>query len=121
MVNSTLRNFVKQCGEATEGELKEISDAIGEGAASRAPKGATGDLASSMHTEVDTLNGNTQARIIFGSKSGMEYVVVQHEHTDFQHPNGGEAKFLEKQINEDQNGIMVKLANRLRSSVNGGG
>ena len=121
LVNSSLRKFARLCGAATEDQVDTIVTEIGKRSAVRAPKGETGNLKSSMKAETDTQDGNIQGRVVFGSKRGMEYVVVQHEHTDFKHPNGGEAKFLERTVIEMTPGLQAELAKSLRDSVLGGG
>lgn len=121
LVNSSLRKFARLCGAASEGQVDTIVKEIGKRSAARAPKGETGNLKSSMKAETDTQDGNIQGRVVFGSKRGMEYVVVQHEHTDFKHPNGGEAKFLERTVIEMTPGLQAELAKSLRDSVLGGG
>lgn len=37
------------------------------------------------------------------------YAIVQHEHTEFNHPKGGEAKFLETAVREDRVEWMRKI------------
>lgn len=121
LVNSSLRKFARLCGAATEEEIDVIVHEIGKRSASRAPKGETGDLKSSMKAETDTKGSTVQGRVVFGSKQGMEYVVVQHEHTEFHHPNGGEAKFLERTVNEMTPELASQLAGALKDKVLGGG
>ena len=120
MVNSALKGFVNLCAQASEEELLLIAERIGERSADRAPKGE-GPLAESMRTEADTKGGNIQARVIFGGGSVSDYAVVQHEHTNFEHPNGGEAKFLEKTVNEETPYVAGLIGNALRRNVMGGG
>lgn len=47
---------------------------------------------------------------VFGPLSGrifsdLPYAVVQHERTDFQHPRGGQAKYLEQGVKNAKNAI----------------
>lgn len=121
LVNSKLRGFARLCGAASEEQVDMIVREIGKRSEARAPRGETGELKSSMKTETDTQDGNIQGRVVFGSRRGMEYVVVQHEHTDFKHPNGGEAKFLERTVIEMTPELQAELANALRDKVLGGG
>ena len=120
LVNSSLRKFARLCGQASEEQVDAIVRRVGERSAARAPRGETGELKSSMKTETDTREGNIQGRVLFGSRQGMEYVVVQHEHTDFQHPSGGEAKFLERTVNEMTPELQAELAKALRDRTMGG-
>jgi hypothetical protein len=120
-VNSKLRAFKAMCVDVSEEQAMRIMRQIGQYAKERAPRGETGDLQSSEREECDTKYGIVQARIIFGSKSGMKYVVVQHEHTDFKHPKGGEAKFLEKAVEHYTPRVAAWLADAYRRGVIGGG
>lgn len=116
-VNAALRRFALLCSMASEEQLLEIGEAIEERAAERAPRGATGDLSSTHRTETTNASGGIKAKVVFGTPSGMPYVVVQHEHTEFQHPNGGEAKFLEKTVNEYTPKVSSMLAQALKEEV----
>lgn len=52
---------------------------------------------------------------------GTEYAVPQHERLDYRHPNGGEAKFLEKGMRAVLPGALPKLAKWTMDSVKSGG
>lgn len=43
-----------------------------------------------------------------------QYVIPQHEDMEFNHPNGGEAKFLEKPMNTEHAAIAADLAAPIR-------
>ena len=120
-VNAALRRFALLCSMASQEQLQEIGEAIEERAAERAPRGATGKLSSTHRTETANASGGAKTRIVFGTPAGMPYVVVQHEHTEFQHLNGGEAKFLEKAVNEYTPKVSAILAQGLKDEVLGGG
>ena len=46
------------------------------------------------------------------------YAAVQHEHTEFHHETG-EAKYLEKAINDNQDRILGHLAESVRDALGG--
>ena len=47
---------------------------------------------------------------------GTEYAVIQHERTDFAHPNGGNAKYLENPMNDSlvRKGMLQDMAEALK-------
>jgi hypothetical protein len=47
------------------------------------------------------------------------YAVVQHEDLTLTHPNGGEAKFLEKPLLERAGGLAERIAAAVRAEVGG--
>ena len=120
-VNAALRRFALLCSMASEEQLREIGESIEERSAERAPRGATGKLSSTHRTEMENSASGVKAKIVFGTPAGMPYVVVQHEHTEFQHPNGGEAKFLEKTVNEYTPKVSAMLAQALKDEILGDG
>lgn len=80
--------------EAMKGTAREV---MAE-ARLRAPV-EDGDLKRRSRIAVDDL----EVRIVFSSP----YAWIQHERLDFDHPNGGEAKFLENAIDALDVGDMV--------------
>lgn len=55
---------------------------------------------SSIGSPGESQNGKTLA-IIGVDDQTKDYSFVQHEHTEFNHPKGGEAKFLDKTVVEN--------------------
>lgn len=45
------------------------------------------------------------------------YALIQHERTDFQHPRGGEAKYLESAMGEGASRLKATLERELRRSL----
>ncbi len=52
---------------------------------------------------------NVRVEIGYGGWAAP-YAVVQHEHTEYSHPEGGEAKFLEKPMNEHSGSFQRNVA-----------
>ena len=57
-----------------------------------------------------------------GGGSGREgdvntYAIIQHEHTEFNHPKGGEAKFLETAIAEERPKWKKRIADEMRDKA----
>jgi hypothetical protein len=46
-----------------------------------------------------------------------QYAIVQHEHTEFVHPQGGEAKFLENAIDEERPKWKKRIADEMRKAI----
>ncbi len=46
-----------------------------------------------------------------------QYAIVQHEHTEFSHPKGGEAKFLETAIDEERPKWKKRIADEMRQAI----
>ena len=90
-VMKNLTAVLEQVPELTAEGLNEAAMDIGARAAEKAPVD-TGDLRGSMTVDTIVYNGEAISEIRFNEK----YAAVQHERLDFNHPKGGEAKYLEK-------------------------
>lgn len=80
----------------------------------------TGHLRESASTEVERNGGRIVATVGFNAtaKGGkVSYALVQHERTDYNHPLGGEAKYLEKALNEVAADFEDRLANGVEAFV----
>ena len=73
----------------------------------------SGDLADSGRVEVE----GTQAAVIFDA----DHAVRQHEDTTLRHHDGGEAKFLESTLKDDQQALLELLADALKKAFAEGG
>ncbi len=90
---------------AIKAGLKEWAETVEENSNARAPRD-DGDLVASSGTHVDDLTGQVYYT--------AEYAHYQHEDLDLDHPNGGEAKFLERAADEvDGTEILAKHIGRL--------
>ena len=73
--------------------LKAVGDVIGDEAQVLAPKD-TEELANSM-----TVSGDyASLKVSINFDTGNRYAISQHERLDLNHPNGGQAKFLEQPL-----------------------
>lgn len=103
-----LNAALKKVGSVNEKALKDIAlDLLGK-AVEIAPLD-TGDLrgSGSVKTENDTA--------IVGFEE--PYAVRQHEHVEYEHPQGGEAKYLEKPFRENTNKYIDYIANANRKAL----
>jgi hypothetical protein len=85
----------------------------------------TGNLRSSQDIIRQKSLNQTQVRaeITYGGPA-VQYALVQHERLDYNHPGGGQAKYLEQPFLEEVSDWPTGLANRIRMNFNyikGGG
>lgn len=91
--------------QAAQDGLREVAKAALRDSNERAPV-EDGDLVKSGRVVVDDLT----AQVSYSSF----YAPLQHENLDWKHPDGGEAKFLERAANAvDVEGIMAERARRV--------
>jgi hypothetical protein len=130
-----LNRELRRIGGATRAEVVEFGLAVLGEAAYRAPVD-TGDLRASLAMEVDGAvwasgteegavdvhrsgdPGEGRAVIRIGT-SGIPYAARQHEELGYNHPKGGEAKYLENPVNE----LAPRLIERIKARIQreGGG
>jgi hypothetical protein len=56
-----------------------------------------GTLRASGHVELERLDAGRQEVVV---SFNTPYAAVQHERTDYEHPRGGQAKYLEEPLKE---------------------
>lgn len=107
------QHAAKEVRDAMMKALAEAGEEVLELSAERVPvldeadqsKGRTsGKLRSTAKLKEDP------ERLRVALSYGTPYAAYIHEHLDFAHPNGGQAKFLESAINESRDTIAAKLA-----------
>lgn len=94
---------------ASSRALREITLDLAGKAISRAPI-ETGDLRGSGASEVISEGEQDIGAVGFSTP----YAVVQHESLDFDHPNGGEAKYLERPYLENRERYKAHLGRAVR-------
>lgn len=107
-VMQKLGNALSSAGDLTEAGMREVVEDIGQRAADRAPV-ETGALRGSMATNVE-IDGDT---IVGEVRFNEKYAAVQHERLDFRHPQGGEAKYLERAALEKADQVLSRIAGAL--------
>lgn len=87
---------------------------IGEVSVPRAPI-KDGPLRASFTVGMPKIEG-THVSVEFGyGGAAAKYAEVQHEGLDFNHPRGGEAKYLEKPVMEHANQLATNLSSHLNA------
>lgn len=127
-LNEVIENIQAAVDDIERGSIQGLKDAllmVAEKSQEKAPVD-TGDLRGSVYVEIDN------KRIAEGDQSGDHiitltdelpengtvgivgfgsvYAANQHEHVEYDHPKGGEAKYLEKVLISEQNRILNLIA-----------
>lgn len=76
-----------------------------------------GDLRSSSTVKMDGNTPGDQARAEIAYN--MVYAARQHEETGWQHPRGGQAKFLHTALQQKQAEARAIIINHLKGALNG--
>lgn len=99
-----------------EGTLRGSSAAHFDGvriAASDYPVGAKGEPATPLSG--GDVSGSLKGTVTFNTL----YAAAQHERTDYVHPKGGEAKYLERPLEENRARYFARLVAALRRELRG--
>lgn len=113
-VMNQLNDLLKQMGDLTEDGMEDITEDIGGRAVLKAPI-KDGGLRGSMETEVFKEGDTVVGEVRFTEK----YAARQHEHVEYAHPQGGEAKYLEKAALEKADQIREQIAAILSDPLGG--
>jgi hypothetical protein len=111
-LNAVIRNLNKQLdrmGAATKEGLHDVALDL-QGKSQRLAPVDTGDLRGSAYTEVEKEAGGYVAEIGFK----QIYSIVQHENLEYEHPRGGQAKYLEQPAKENINRYVRHIAEKNR-------
>jgi hypothetical protein len=71
-------------------------------------------------SEPEILDGTISVHIIVGEGLGV-YPIIQHESLELNHPNGGQAKFLESTLLESSPFMAERIGNRASGQATSGG
>lgn len=108
-LNSKLAELAKKAPGVAEEELSDIAL----------------DLAGEASDLAPILNGDLRGDIARPRKidkgwavgSDLPYAMTQHEHTEFRHPLGGQAKYLEQPFNSKVDGYLKQIGDRLSDEL----
>lgn len=114
-VTTQIGQLMAKQQDLTEEGMREVVTDIRQRAADRAPKD-TGTLRGTAYETVAGLFDEVVGSVHFPEK----YAAMQHEHVEFEHPKGGEAKYLEKAMLEKADQIRDQLAAELAKLFGGG-
>lgn len=113
-LQAELRRYPKQAGIAVVYGAYEGMQPVMEDAKMRAPKDTTAMALSGYVAKPQMFSsGGTRVEAGFGGDS-EQYVIRQHEDERLNHPNGGEAKFLQKALDAGEGEIRATIARWLK-------
>lgn len=113
-VNKALKSYAKKYPAATANAIYTEALEIEREATRRAPV-EFARLRGSAYTVPPT-----EKNITSETGFGTEYAAAQHEGLTFQHPRGGEAKYLENAVNMRASGMIQRLVEKIKSLVSKG-
>jgi hypothetical protein len=96
--------FARALFEEAKVEVKEMQRI--------APK-ESGDMAGEITADDPVRRGRQISVTIHTGPKSIDYALIQHEDLDLDHPNGGEAKFIEKPLKESAPYLPTRLAKRI--------
>ena len=114
-IDNVMRNLqakINEIKDATKEAVNEVAlDLIGK-AKERAPLD-TGDLRGSGFANMTEGNNKYKAKVGFSEP----YALEQHENLQYQHPRGGEAKYLENPLKENEERYIDHIKSKVRRVI----
>lgn len=111
-VSDNLNKEIAKIRARTRRGLVKAAYHIAGRAAERAPVDS-GDLRGSVRVRKNTINGEiVPETAVAGLPNDLvvvfeeKYAATQHEHVEFDHPKGGEAKYLENTLVDEQDRLL---------------
>ena len=105
-LNAKLRELANIAPEVAENELADIALDLADKCSNEAPVDL-GDLRG------DLANPRKKGDMEWEVGSDLPYCATQHEHTEYNHPKGGGAKFIERPFNENVNNYIEEIGNAI--------
>lgn len=75
-----------------------------------------GDLMASGYLESRQFRGKSVCEIGYARGGKPEYAIIQHENLEYNHPNGGQAKYLERPLLQDADAIQQRILALLKEA-----
>ena len=105
-LNAKLSELAKISKEAATNELADIALDLASKCSEAAPTDL-GDLRG------DIANPRKKGKLDWEIGSDLIYCATQHEHTEFNHPKGGGANFIERPFNENKDRYIEEIGNAI--------
>ena len=96
-IRRNLRGLKREIKEATVNAIEDVTDDLTQKAKELAPLD-TGDLRGSGEGKVIKRGNKVRGEVSFNKP----YALKQHEELTYNHPRGGQAKYLEQPFRENQ-------------------
>lgn len=101
-IKNDLRQMLKEHRTLALRELEETADYIWQEAYARVPV-RTGELQDSIQVDISRsprYPGIIATAEAHNTKTGYDYARIQEENEEYEHPNGGQAHYLEEPFRE---------------------
>jgi lipoate-protein ligase A len=111
-LNSVLRNrtaIEQKIFEATKEGIEDSAFDLENKASQLAPLD-TGDLRGSSKTDIEVSGKKVEGKVSFNEP----YALDQHEDLQFNHPRGGQAKYLEQPLKENEQDYKRHVERKVR-------
>lgn len=121
-IRTNIKNMKKEIKQKTIEAFEDVVLDLGIKASERAPVDTT-RLRKSVDPEVSIKGSKIRATVTFSAKdpkSGYDYALKQHEDMSFKHPKGGEAKYLERPMNENREKYKKHIADKIKEATERG-
>lgn len=115
-IMSQVARLMEQVPDFTAQGVHDAAIDIGSRASDRAPI-ESGDLRGNCNTDGIFTEDDT---VIAEVKFTLPYAAAQHEHVEYRHPKGGEAKYLERAALEKADEVRAIVAEQLSQLFGGG-
>jgi hypothetical protein len=107
-LNKILKSIPARCNKAVNKALKKITEDL-KGKAQRLAPVDLGDLRGSAFAEVNDLDGTVGFT--------EPYATRQHEEISYNHPKGGEPKYLEKPYKANRDKYIKAIGDAIKNEV----
>jgi len=117
-IRRNIRNMKKEVKEKTIEAFEDVVLDLADKALNLAPVD-TGKLRKSADPEVKVKGNKITATVTFSAKNpvnGYDYALIQHE-VKFNHPKGGQWKYLEQPLNENRDRYKKFVADKIKEAT----
>lgn len=121
-INSIRRNLRNMRTEVRKKTIEAFEDVVldlADKSMNLAPVD-TGKLRKSVDPDVKIRGHKITASVTFSAKNpetGYDYALIQHEDLTFKHPKGGQAKYLEQPLKENQERYKKYVADKVKEAT----
>lgn len=113
---SNINRIQRQIKAKTKEAMEDVVSDLTRKSKELAPLDS-GDLKGSGKGDVDVIGDNIVGTVSFnaGSEDGKtSYALIQHEDMSFNHPRGGQAKYLEQPLNQNRDRYKTFIKDKIR-------
>lgn len=111
-LSKLLQNLPDEAKDAAKAELKRVTTDLKSNAVELAPVDQ-GDLRGSAFDEVGESGGSLEGVVAFDTP----YATRQHEELSYNHPKGGQAKYLEQPFKQNVAKYIKRIGDAIKKAV----